>query len=62
MPIITINMKEGRTLEKKQKLVKQVTDAVCSSLELTPDHVRIILNEMGPQDYAVAGEFHWMQK
>lgn len=62
MPVITINLKAGRTLEKKQKLVKQVTDAVCSSLETTPDHVRIILNEMGPADYAIAGEFPWLDK
>jgi len=56
MPIIQINMYKGRTLEKKRKLVKAVTDAVEESLGVKREDVRIILREMEKSDYAIAGK------
>ena len=55
MPIIQINLIEGRTTDQKRKLVASVTDAVVKSLDVGPDAVRIILQEMTKQNYAVAG-------
>ena len=56
MPIIQIHLMKGRDDTKKRKLVAAVTDAVCSSLEVDPKNVRIILSEMAPNDYSIAGE------
>jgi 4-oxalocrotonate tautomerase len=55
MPIIQVNMFEGRTLEQKRELVANMTDAVVKSLSCKADDVRIILQEMARQDYAIAG-------
>jgi 4-oxalocrotonate tautomerase len=55
MPIIQINLIEGRTTDQKRKLVASVTEAVTKSLDVEPDAVRIILQEMTKQNYAVAG-------
>ena len=56
MPIVNIQLIEGRSVEKKRELVKKVTEAICESVDVTPDHVRIILNDMAKEDYAVAGQ------
>jgi len=56
MPIVNINLIEGRTLEQKRALVAAVTEAICKTVNVTPDHVRIILQDMAKHDYAVAGK------
>lgn len=56
MPIITINMLEGRSIEKKRALVEKVTQAVVEAVDAPADHVRIILNDMPTENYAVAGK------
>lgn len=55
MPIIQVNLLEGRTIEQKRKLVANITEAVVKSLDVTPDAVRIILQDMARHDYAIAG-------
>jgi 4-oxalocrotonate tautomerase len=55
MPIIQVHLLEGRSGEQKKKLVSEMTTAVCSSLNVAPEQVRIILSEMSPEDYSVAG-------
>jgi 4-oxalocrotonate tautomerase len=56
MPIIQIHLLKGRDQEKKRKLIAAVTDAVCFALDLPPKAVQIILLEMDPSDYAIAGK------
>ena len=56
MPIINIDMIAGRTLDQKRKLVKSVTKAVCESIGTTPERVKIKLNDMEPENYAISGE------
>jgi 4-oxalocrotonate tautomerase len=55
MPIIHVNLIEGRTVEQKRKLVAGITDAVVKSLDVEPDAVKIILQDMAKHDYAIAG-------
>ena len=55
MPIIQVNLLEGRTVDQKRKLVANLTEAVVKSLDVKPDAVRIILREMARHDYAIAG-------
>jgi 4-oxalocrotonate tautomerase len=56
MPILQIHLLEGRDNEKKKKLVENVTQAVCESLDVKPEQVRIILSEMARGNYAAAGK------
>jgi 4-oxalocrotonate tautomerase len=49
-------MLEGRTLEQKKALVKNVTNAVVDSLGIKPDHVQIIIRTLSKEDMGTAGE------
>ena len=55
MPILQIHLIEGRTIEQKRALVEKVTQAVCETVNVTPEHVKIILLDMARHDYATAG-------
>ncbi len=55
MPIINIHMLEGRDKGKKAALAANVTKAVCESLDVKPEAVRIIMSEMPRENYAAAG-------
>ena len=56
MPVLVINMMEGRTDDQKRLLVEKVTNAVCESLGSEPNRVRIIINEMPGNGYAIGGK------
>ena len=55
MPIIQVNLIEGRTVDQKRKLVVGMTEAVVDALGVKAEDVRIILQDMARHDYAVAG-------
>jgi 4-oxalocrotonate tautomerase len=56
MPIVQIDMLQGRDADKKRKLIRMVTDAICEALDAKPESVRVIIREMSPEHYGVAGE------
>lgn len=56
MPIVQIHLMNGRDENKKRELVIEVTQAICKTLEVPPEKVQIILSEMLPENYALAGE------
>ncbi len=56
MPIIQVHLIEGRSVDQKRKLVSEMTSAVVKSLDVPPDAVRIILQDMSKEDYAIAGK------
>lgn len=55
MPVIDITLLEGRSPDKKRALIKEVTDATVRTLETPPESVRVILREVPPTHFAVAG-------
>ncbi len=55
MPIITINMLEGRSKEKKEELIKNVSKTVVETLDTPWEAVRVVITDMKPEDYGVAG-------
>ena len=55
MPIIQFNMLEGRTTEMKRELAAKVTDTVVQVLGVKRETVRILIHEMGVQDFSVGG-------
>ena len=56
MPIIRIELIEGRTPEVKEDLIRRVTDAVTTALALQPAQVRVLLYELPPEHWAVGGQ------
>jgi 4-oxalocrotonate tautomerase len=58
LPIVQIELLEGRTIEQKRALVAKVTEAITSSLGVSPDAVRIILRDMARENFAHAGKLY----
>ena len=52
MPMINVQMFEGRTTEQRRKLAK----ATCRALGCTPDAVQIILTDIKKENWAEAGK------
>jgi 4-oxalocrotonate tautomerase len=56
MPTIQLMMASGRSEEQKRKLVKAVTEAVCSTIAVTPADVEIIILEVTADNLARGGQ------
>ncbi len=54
MPIVQIDLLEGRTLEQKRALAKKVTEAIVETAACPADAVKIILREM-PKEHLSEG-------
>lgn len=55
MPIVTVKMLEGRTDEQKKALVEKVTEAVVETVNVSPEAVTIVIEEMAKNHFAKAG-------
>ena len=56
MPLILIQADEGRTVEQKRGLVKDITDAVCKNFNVPPEAVSIVINEGKKENRARGGK------
>ncbi|HXZ05209.1 MAG TPA: tautomerase family protein [Ktedonobacteraceae bacterium] len=60
MPVVRLEMLQGRTPKVKNELVARVTDAIVSTLGVEPNQVRVLLYELPPEHWAVAnGAISW---
>ena len=55
MPIIHINILEGRSQEKKDELAARVADTASDILEVKPEAVRILIHEIPEEKWYVGG-------
>ncbi|WP_020006747.1 2-hydroxymuconate tautomerase [Salinicoccus albus] len=55
MPIINMKIMEGRSDEKIEALMKNVTDAVSDSLDAPKENVRITVEEVPKNRWAIGG-------
>lgn len=55
MPIITVKLLKGRSVEQKHGVIRGITETVCEHLAVRPEQVRVILEEMEPDHYGIAG-------
>jgi len=55
MPIINVNLLEGRSVEAKRKFAAELTKVTCECFDIPAERVRVILNDMKPENFAVAG-------
>lgn len=58
MPVVQIDIFEGRSVEQKRNLAKAVTKAIADSINCPPEAVTIIIREMKRENYAKAGELY----
>jgi 4-oxalocrotonate tautomerase len=55
MPFVQISLAQGRTPEKKEELIKNVTDAVADTLRVSKERVHIVLNEVPKENIGRGG-------
>lgn len=55
MPIIRIEMLEGRSPEKKAALIQRVTEAVLETLGVESEQVRVLLYDIPHEHWSVGG-------
>lgn len=56
MPIVQVELLEGRTVEQKRLLAEKVTQAIVESTGVPPERVSIIIRDMPKENYALAGK------
>jgi 4-oxalocrotonate tautomerase len=56
MPIITVKMAKGRTVEQKRVLVSALTKVAVETLNAQPEWVTVLIEETEPGNWAVGGE------
>lgn len=55
MPIIDVTLLEGRSKEAKISLIRELTSAAERAIGAPPASIRVILREVPPEHFAVAG-------
>ncbi|GGG01087.1 tautomerase [Paenibacillus abyssi] len=55
MPIVHIEVLEGRPVEKIKKLIENVTDTVVETLEVPKQNVRVLVSEVPKTHWGIGG-------
>ena len=55
MPVVTVELLEGRTLEQKRRLVRAITDAMVEHAGARPDALHVILHEVARENWGRGG-------
>jgi 4-oxalocrotonate tautomerase len=56
MPIIDVTMLEGRTVEMKATLIRELTDTAERVLGVPRASIRVLVRELPPESWGVGGE------
>ena len=56
MPVVTIEMWEGRTVEQKKELAEGITSVLTSKLGILPEHITIIIKDVPKHNWAHGGK------
>jgi len=55
MPIIRIEMFEGRNSEDKRRIIKEVTEGFCRATGANPEAVHVVLQDVSQEDWGRGG-------
>lgn len=55
MPVVTVQLWEGRTVDQKRNLVQAITDAMVEHADARPDALHVILQEIPPANWGLRG-------
>jgi 4-oxalocrotonate tautomerase len=56
MPIIRVEILEGRSPEKKERLIAALTEVAVNTLDVNPEQVRVVIYEMPKPHWGIAGK------
>lgn len=55
MPMVTIQIYPGRSVEQKRKLAQAVTEAMIEHVGAKPANLNIIFQDVSPENWALGG-------
>ena len=55
MPVVTVQMWPGRSVEQKRKLVKAITDAMVEHADAKPTNLHVIIHDVELENWGLAG-------
>ena len=55
MPMVQVTMLEGRSVEQKHALIREVSEAVARTVNVPLDRVRVALYEVSADDWGIGG-------
>lgn len=55
MPIVTIELIEGRSVEQKREMAKKITETIVEITKIPQDAVEIIFHDLKRENYSKAG-------
>jgi 4-oxalocrotonate tautomerase len=55
MPVVTVQMYEGRTLDQKRELVQGITEVVARVTGNNPEGVHVIIDEVKRENWSIGG-------
>lgn len=58
MPFITVKVLEGKTIEQKRELVKEMTEVVSRCLDVDPNRVFIFIEDLAKDNYGKEGKLY----
>ncbi len=56
MPLVTIHMYEGRTVEQKRELVAAITESVVKIAKTTPEATDVVIIDVPRHNWSRAGK------
>jgi 4-oxalocrotonate tautomerase len=56
MPIVRVELLEGRTVEQKRRLAAAITDVVVEHAAVSAQQVRVVFEDHETHNWAIAGE------
>ncbi|AXK61390.1 MULTISPECIES: 2-hydroxymuconate tautomerase [Burkholderia] len=56
MPVAHLYILEGRSDDKKERLIAEVTEAIHRSLDAPIESVRVIITEMPKEHFGIGGQ------
>jgi 4-oxalocrotonate tautomerase len=55
MPVVTVELWEGRTVEQKRALCRAITDAMVEHAGARPDALHVVIHEVPKENWALGG-------
>lgn len=56
MPIVQIQLLEGRSIEQKKNIISEVTDAIVKSADVPKENIRVIITEIPHTHWGTGGK------
>jgi len=58
VPIVTVQMAEGRDVEVKRRLAGEITRVLAETLDVEPEWVTVLFQELERENWATGGRLH----